>query len=84
MKYFPKDVDPSLCTHVIYAFAQIGAGHTLAPIEWNDDKMFGRFAQIKQVQYLITLSKTAKREVLVTTTTDSQHVVPKPGLQAKA
>ncbi|XP_028402554.1 chitotriosidase-1-like isoform X2 [Dendronephthya gigantea] len=48
MKYFPEDVDPSLCTHVIYAFAKIGNGNKLAPYEWNDDKMFLRFAEVKR------------------------------------
>ena len=26
MKFFPEDLDPNLCTHVIYAFAKIGKG----------------------------------------------------------
>ncbi|CAB4027262.1 chitinase-3 1, partial [Paramuricea clavata] len=48
MKYFPENVDASLCTHIIYAFAKIGNGYTLQPYEWNDDKMFVRFAEIKR------------------------------------
>ena len=34
-KYWVKDVDPFLCTHVIYAFAKI-QGNTVQPYEWND------------------------------------------------
>ena len=34
-KFLPEDVDPSLCSHVIYAFAKM-EGNTLAPFEWND------------------------------------------------
>ena len=34
-KMMPSDIDPSLCTHVLYAFAKITDG-VLAPIEWND------------------------------------------------
>jgi GH18 family chitinase len=64
MKYFPENVDPSLCTHVIYAFAKIGNGYTLQPYEWNDDKMFVRFAEIKRVEYSVILSKTAGRQAL--------------------
>ncbi|CAB3977002.1 chitinase-3 1 [Paramuricea clavata] len=64
MKYFPENVDPSLCTHVIYAFAKIGNGYTLQPYEWNDDKMFARFAEIKRVEYSVILSKTVGREAL--------------------
>ncbi len=49
MQYFPENVDPSLCTHVIYAFAKIGEGHTLVKFEWNDEKMFEKFDKIKKV-----------------------------------
>jgi cytochrome c556 len=63
MKYFPEDVDPALCTHVIYAFAKIGMGHVLKPYEWNDDKMFKRFEIVKQVNRVFNyLSKTARGE----------------------
>ncbi|ESO85837.1 hypothetical protein LOTGIDRAFT_130303, partial [Lottia gigantea] len=36
MKFYPENVDPSLCTHVIYAFAKLN-GNQLAPFEWNDE-----------------------------------------------
>ena len=32
----PENVDPSLCTHCIYAFAKL-VNNKLAPHEWNDD-----------------------------------------------
>ncbi|KAI8496460.1 Endochitinase 1 [Branchiostoma belcheri] len=35
-KYYPEDIDPALCTHVIYAFAKM-VNYQLAPFEWNDD-----------------------------------------------
>ena len=35
-KYFPENLDPNLCTHVIYAFANLANGK-LKPFEWNDD-----------------------------------------------
>ena len=57
MKYYPENLDPSLCTHVIYAFAQIGDGYTLESNDSNDDKMFVRFAEIKRVKYSVILSK---------------------------
>jgi len=47
-KYFPEDIDPFLCTHVIYSFAKIGRGGKLAMYEWNDDKMFPRAMALKQ------------------------------------
>ena len=56
-KYFPENIDPHLCTHVIYAFAKIGPSHKLTPYEWNDvieedwgkDKcLYARFGKLKQ------------------------------------
>ncbi|BFY99793.1 hypothetical protein BsWGS_02833 [Bradybaena similaris] len=35
-KYTPDDIDPSLCTHIIYSFAKL-TGNQLAPFEWNDE-----------------------------------------------
>ncbi|XP_064646402.1 chitotriosidase-1-like [Lineus longissimus] len=34
-KFFPEDIDPTLCTHIIYSFAKVASG-VLAPYEWND------------------------------------------------
>ena len=35
-KYTPDNIDPFLCTHIIYAFAKISNGQ-LAAYEWNDE-----------------------------------------------
>lgn len=35
-KFYPENVDPTLCTHIIYAFAKMNGNH-LAPFEWNDE-----------------------------------------------
>lgn len=35
--YFPEDVDPNLCTHIIYAFAKINDNSELQSFEWNDE-----------------------------------------------
>ena len=47
-KFFPEDLDPFLCTHVIYSFAKIDNGNKIAMFEWNDDKMYTRFNNLKQ------------------------------------
>ncbi|RUS72009.1 hypothetical protein EGW08_020234, partial [Elysia chlorotica] len=35
-QFYPEDVDASLCTHLIYSFANI-VGTDIVPFEWNDD-----------------------------------------------
>uniref|UniRef100_A0A8D0GSA1 GH18 domain-containing protein n=1 Tax=Sphenodon punctatus TaxID=8508 RepID=A0A8D0GSA1_SPHPU len=47
-KYFPSNVDPHLCTHLIYAFATMNE-NKIAPYEWNDeDRLFPEFIALKQ------------------------------------
>ncbi|XP_011893494.1 PREDICTED: chitotriosidase-1 [Cercocebus atys] len=41
-RFLPKDVDPSLCTHLIYAFAGM-TNHQLSTIEWNDETLYQEF-----------------------------------------
>jgi len=47
-KFLPEQIDPFLCTHVIYAFAKIGPEHKLRMYEWNDDIMYPRTLALKQ------------------------------------
>ncbi|XP_052832448.1 probable chitinase 10 [Octopus bimaculoides] len=35
-KYFPESIDPTLCTHICYAFAKLNGNH-LHAFEWNDE-----------------------------------------------
>ncbi|XP_059168600.1 acidic mammalian chitinase-like [Physella acuta] len=52
-KYVPENVDPTLCTHLIYAFAKPDNA-TIHPFEWNDDStewskgMYERAIDLKQ------------------------------------
>ncbi|CAH1776668.1 unnamed protein product [Owenia fusiformis] len=45
-KFFPEDIDPFLCTHLIYAFANM-TGNQLSTFEWNDIDMYRRFNALK-------------------------------------
>ena len=38
-KYTVDDIDPRLCTHVIYAFAKV-INSEIQMVEWNDDQMY--------------------------------------------
>ncbi|XP_019402180.1 PREDICTED: acidic mammalian chitinase-like [Crocodylus porosus] len=47
-KYFPNNVDPHLCTHLMYAFATMNE-NKIAPYEWNDeDRLFPAFQSLKK------------------------------------
>ncbi|XP_041371550.1 proteoglycan 4-like [Gigantopelta aegis] len=35
-RFFPFNIDPFLCTHLIFAFAKVDYNGHLAPYEWND------------------------------------------------
>ncbi|CAH1258832.1 CHIT1 [Branchiostoma lanceolatum] len=51
-KFFPEDIDSSLCTHIIYSFAKM-VGNQLQAFEWNDESepwmrgMYERFNDLK-------------------------------------
>ncbi|KAK7113239.1 chitotriosidase-1-like [Littorina saxatilis] len=52
-RFVPENVDPSLCTHYIYAFATL-QGNNIKAFEWNDEStpwskgMYERFIALKQ------------------------------------
>ena len=35
-RFLPTNIDPFLCTHVVFAFAKLDHKGNLAPYEWND------------------------------------------------
>uniref|UniRef100_A0A7M4EWR2 Acidic mammalian chitinase-like n=1 Tax=Crocodylus porosus TaxID=8502 RepID=A0A7M4EWR2_CROPO len=45
-KYFPKDIDPCLCTHLLYAFAGM-TNNEITTIEWNDVTLYQSFNGLK-------------------------------------
>ncbi|XP_014681961.1 PREDICTED: chitotriosidase-1-like [Priapulus caudatus] len=49
-KFLPKDVDPKLCTHIMYGFALFSTGpsYQLKSIEWNDEAMYEQIIALKQ------------------------------------
>lgn len=46
-KFMPDDIDPNLCTHLIYAFSHINDANELVTVEWNDEKLYESFNGLK-------------------------------------
>lgn len=47
-KYLPSNVDPYLCTHLIYAFSIINQENKLTTYEWNDETLYKSFNGLKK------------------------------------
>ncbi|EDL39629.1 chitotriosidase-1 isoform X1 [Mus musculus] len=46
VRFFPRDVDPNLCTHVIFAFAGMD-NHQLSTVEHNDELLYQELNSLK-------------------------------------
>jgi len=46
-KFMPENVDPFLCTHLIYAFSIINSRNELVTYEWNDETLYKSFNGLK-------------------------------------
>ncbi|MED6246476.1 hypothetical protein ATANTOWER_018479, partial [Ataeniobius toweri] len=46
-RYTPENVDPNLCTHLIYAFSIISSSNELSTYEWNDAVLYQSFNALK-------------------------------------
>ncbi|XP_054883253.1 acidic mammalian chitinase-like [Poeciliopsis prolifica] len=46
-KFLPQNVDPYLCTSLIYAFSIINHANELVTYEWNDDVLYKAFNDLK-------------------------------------
>lgn len=47
-RFMPSNIDPNLCTHLIYAFSGINEANELVTIEWNDEQLYTSFNGLKQ------------------------------------
>ncbi|XP_077385365.1 chitinase, acidic.1 [Festucalex cinctus] len=48
-KFTPDNIDPFLCTHVIYALTTINSFNQITTIEWNDVQQFNRLSYLKKI-----------------------------------
>uniref|UniRef100_G3N5F2 Acidic mammalian chitinase n=1 Tax=Gasterosteus aculeatus aculeatus TaxID=481459 RepID=G3N5F2_GASAC len=55
-KYFPTDVDPCLCDHLVYAFAGMD-GNMIKTYEWDDEKLYGEFHCHCSLSYCLPFSR---------------------------
>uniref|UniRef100_A0A673CI99 Acidic mammalian chitinase n=1 Tax=Sphaeramia orbicularis TaxID=375764 RepID=A0A673CI99_9TELE len=67
-KYLPANVDPHLCTHLIYAFSVINPSNELTTYEWNDDVLYRAFNDLKntnpQLKTLLAVGESIKLKPL--------------------
>ena len=60
-KFVPGDIDPFLCTHIIYAFAAINTtNYEIKSVEWNDEsaEKKGRYEQLNDLKQINPNLKT--------------------------
>uniref|UniRef100_A0A669BFY2 chitinase n=1 Tax=Oreochromis niloticus TaxID=8128 RepID=A0A669BFY2_ORENI len=48
-KFTPDNIDPFLCTHVIYALATINSFNQIIPVEQNDEELYSSLNSLKNV-----------------------------------
>ncbi|XP_046882381.1 chitinase, acidic.1 [Hypomesus transpacificus] len=48
-KFGPENIDPFLCTHVIYNMATINSFNQIIPVEWNDETMYKDLNKLKNI-----------------------------------
>lgn len=48
-RFYPEDIDPFLCTHLIYSFANL-EDSKLVPFEWNDDGPTGGYKKFNDLK----------------------------------
>ncbi|XP_040889325.1 chitinase-3-like protein 1 [Toxotes jaculatrix] len=46
-KFLPQNVDPFLCTHLVYSFAIISHANEISEYEWNEKSLYKSFTELK-------------------------------------
>ncbi|KAM6947884.1 acidic mammalian chitinase-like [Lycodopsis pacificus] len=46
-KFLPENMDPFLCTHLVYAFAIINHANEVTEYEWNEKSLYKSFTELK-------------------------------------
>ncbi|XP_076595655.1 chitinase-3-like protein 1 [Chaetodon auriga] len=46
-KFLPENIDPFLCTHLVYTFAIISHANEISECEWNEKSLYKSFTELK-------------------------------------
>ncbi|XP_068568834.1 chitinase-3-like protein 1 [Cebidichthys violaceus] len=46
-KFLPENMDPFLCTHLVYAFAIINHANEITEYEWDENSLYKSFTELK-------------------------------------
>ncbi|KAG7275892.1 hypothetical protein CRUP_009581 [Coryphaenoides rupestris] len=70
-KFTPQNVDPFLCTHLIYAFSIINNKNELVTYEWNDNVLYKAFNGLKTkyelvAAYAAEAAATGNKQLMLT------------------
>lgn len=49
----PANVDPYLCTHILYAFSVINSANELVTYEWDDETLYKAINDLKTTYVLV-------------------------------
>ncbi|XP_054473438.1 acidic mammalian chitinase-like [Anoplopoma fimbria] len=79
-KFLPENIDPFLCTHLVYAFAIINHANEITEYEWNEESLYKSFTELKNrnprlktllswafrtLQFSIVVSSAANRHTFI-------------------
>ncbi|KAM7423388.1 hypothetical protein PAMA_011108 [Pampus argenteus] len=48
-KFTVDNIDPFLCTHVVFSVATINSFNQVSPVEWNDEEQYAKLNNLKNV-----------------------------------
>ncbi|MGH0160384.1 UNVERIFIED_CONTAM: hypothetical protein FKN15_039308 [Acipenser sinensis] len=66
--YMPHNIDPCLCTHLLYAFATM-KNNQIATFEWNDVTLYGEFNALKN-QFSAMVASSGTRKIFIDSVID--------------
>ncbi|KAG7229517.1 hypothetical protein INR49_031941 [Caranx melampygus] len=66
-RFLPENVDPLLCTHLVYAFAVINHNNEITEYEWDEKSLYRSFTELKS-RFSIMVTTAASRQTFIQST----------------